>query len=125
MARTPVVSNSSAATTAAFSSQQRAISGTSAAGSRVRIAPAFASSHAKKSASAITPYLTTSASPPANSRSGSEFSTSGSISTPAGWWKAPARFLPRGRFTPVLPPTDESAIASRLVGTWIRAIPRM
>ena len=42
----------------------------------------------------MTPYLTTSASPLRYSRSGSVSSVAVSIQTPAGWWKAPIRFLP-------------------------------
>ena len=50
--------------------------------------------------------------------------SSGSISTSAGWWKAPIRFLPWRALTPVLPPTAESTWASRLVGTAIQSQPR-
>ena len=41
-----------------------------------------------------------------------------------GWWKAPRRFLPSGRSTPVLPPMDESTCATSVVGTWIQGTPR-
>lgn len=39
--------------------------------------------------------------------------------------KAPARFLPAARSMAVLPPTDESTIASRLVGICTNLQPRM
>jgi hypothetical protein len=39
-----------------------------------------------------------------------------SMNTHWGWWKAPIMFLPRGWFTPVLPPTEESTIAITVVG---------
>src|SRR5260370_1087392 len=72
----------------------------------------------------MTPYLTTSARPLRYSRSGRVVSQPVSIQTPAGWWKAPIRFLPRGWLTPTLPPTELSTIASRLVGTINRGRPR-
>ena len=54
------------------------------------------SSHAKKSASTITPYLMTSASPADSSRGGSVFSVLVSASTEIGWWNAPIMFFARG-----------------------------
>ena len=41
-----------------------------------------------------------------------------SATTSDGWKKAPARFLPAARSMAVLPPTEESTIASSDVGTW-------
>ncbi len=68
-------------------------------------------------------------SPPRHSRSGtgasgSVSSTSVSAMTRIGWWKAPIRFLPSGELMPVLPPTEESTCASRLVGTCTKSTPR-
>ena len=40
-----------------------------------------------------------------------------SANTAIGWWNAPTRFLPSGRFTPVLPPIAASTFASSVVGT--------
>ena len=77
----------------------------------------LASSHAKSGASRMRPYLTTSLSPDASSRSGSVRSVAMSISTQVGWWKAPIMFLPSGWLTPVLPPTEESTWAMTVVGT--------
>ena len=57
-------------------------------------------------------------------RSGSVASVSVSASTPTGWWNAPTRFLPSGRFTAVLPPIAASTIASSVVGTCSTAMPR-
>ena len=33
-----------------------------------------------------------------------------------GWWKAPARFFPAARSMAVLPPTEESDAARKVVG---------
>ena len=41
-----------------------------------------------------------------------------------GWWKAPTRFLPWGALMPVLPPTEESTWARRLVGICTKRMPR-
>src|SRR3954468_19053815 len=46
-----------------------------------------------------------------------------SASTIRGWWKAPTRFLPSERLIPVLPPTELSTWASRLVGTCTKGRP--
>src|SRR3546814_8661189 len=42
-----------------------------------------------------------------------------------GGWKAPTRFLPCGRSTAVLPPTEESTIASSVVGGCTQSMPRI
>ena len=47
-----------------------------------------------------------------------------SHSTADGCQKAPTRFLPSGRLTPVLPPMAASTWPSRVVGTWTTATPR-
>ncbi len=47
-----------------------------------------------------------------------------SVMTAMGWWKAPTRFLPKGKSTPVFPPTLASACDTRLVGIWTKSIPR-
>ena len=64
------------------------------------------------------PYLMTSAIPSEKVRSGRVARVSGSISTPLGCQKAPARFFPALRSTAVLPPTEESTWESRVVGIW-------
>ena len=95
-----------------------------AASSSVSRASAFASSQPRKAASKIAPYLTTSASPARSSRGGRVASVAVSISTARGGWKAPTRFLPAGMSTAVLPPTEESTIASSEVGSWMQSMPR-
>ena len=60
----------------------------------------------------------TSAMPAANSRGGSSFRNPVAMKTRRGWWKAPARFLPALRLTPVFPPTELSTIERSVVGTW-------
>src|SRR5256885_342645 len=47
------------------------------------------------------------------------------MSTSEGWWKAPTRFLPAATLIPVLPPTELSTCASRLVGTCTKLQPRL
>ena len=75
--------------------------------------------------SAIGPYLMTSARPADSSRGGSVSSVSRSQTTRSGWWKAPIMFLPSGWLMAVLPPTDESTWASKVVGTCTKGTPRM
>ena len=70
------------------------------------------------------PCLTHSHQPATNSRAGKVVNVPVSITTATGWWKLPTRFFPAGRFTPVLPPTDESIWASKVVGIWIKETPR-
>jgi hypothetical protein len=82
------------------------------------------SSQAKNPASWISPYLMISAAPARSSRNGNVRRVSVSMSTARGWWKAPIMFLPSGWLTPVLPPTDESTWESRVVGTWMKSMPR-
>ncbi len=96
----------------------------SAAGSRARSRSMLASSHSKNGRSRIAPYLITSASPAASSRSGRVSRVDVSAITASGWWKAPIMFFPSGWFTPVLPPTDESTWARSVVGTWMNGTPR-
>ena len=76
-------------------------------------------------ASTIAPYFTTSASPARSSRSGRVASVAVSATTARGGWNAPTRFLPAGRSTAVLPPTEESTIASSVVGTCTQSMPRI
>ena len=78
-----------------------------------------------KTGSAITPCLTTSPRPERNSSSGKVDRVSGSERTSRGEWNAPTRFFPSGRSQPVFPPIDESAIASRDVGTPTQGMPRI
>ena len=70
------------------------------------------------------PYLMTSPMPSRKKRSGKVARVSGSVRTASGWWKAPTRFLPTGRSTPVLPPTLASTWESSVVGTWRKGMPR-
>ena len=65
----------------------------------------------------------TSAMPLIYSRSGRVFKVSGSQSTAEGCQKAPARFLPPLKLTAVFPPTEESTIASSVVGICIKPMP--
>jgi hypothetical protein len=44
--------------------------------------------------------------------------------TRIGWWNAPTRFLPWRELIPVLPPTEESTCASKVVGTCTTSRPR-
>ena len=62
------------------------------------------------------PHFTISASPAIRSRTGRVSRKLTSATTARGWWNAPTRFLPAPRSTPVLPPTEASTIASRVVG---------
>jgi len=103
----------------------RAIASITAASSRAASASACASSQAKKGSSPIAAPFTTSARPARYSRSGRVASVSMSANTARGWWNAPTRFLPAGRLTPVLPPTEESTIASSVVGIWMKSMPRI
>ena len=66
----------------------------------------------------------TSASPLTYSRSGRVVSVLMSATTPRGCQKAPTRFLPAGRFTPVLPPIALSTCATNVVGTCQKCKPR-
>src|SRR5258708_1812046 len=74
--------------------------------------------------SAMNPALITSARPLAYSSPGSDASTAGSASTPAGGWNAPTRFLPSAMLMAVLPPTAASTTASSVVGTSTSGTPR-
>ena len=96
----------------------------SAAGSPASSGSRCASSQPNSTASQIRPYLMTSARPARSSRAGSVASVVVSLTTRAGWWKAPMRFLPPGWLTPVLPPTAESTCASSVVGTCTKVTPR-
>ena len=84
MARRPL-SRSSQPTTCALISQERFTACASAALSRARSRSMLASIQARNSASAIGPYLMTSASPADSSRSGSVSSVSRSQITRTGW----------------------------------------
>ena len=116
---------SSRATTPALKRTAVAIACSSAVASRASRASALASSQAKNAASPMAAAFTTSASPARNSRSGSVARVSMSATTATGWWKAPTRFLPSARSTAVLPPTEESTIASRVVGSCTKRTPRI
>ena len=61
--------------------------------------------------------------PVAGVRAGSPSAATSTI-VANGRWKAPTRFLPSGRSTPVLPPIDESIWATIVVGTWMSGTPR-
>ena len=123
VARTPL-SFSSSSTISALLMHERFIAYASASGSRASTRSQCSSCHAKKAASRMRPYLTTSGRPDTNSRSGRVSRTCVSITTLRGWWKAPIMFLPCGWFTPVLPPTEESTMAITVVGTWMKSTPR-
>src|SRR5205085_11707087 len=69
-------------------------------------------------------YLAISPSPLRYSRGGSVSSTSVSLSTAEGCQKAPTRFFPSGRLTPVFPPMAASTWPSKVVGTATHRTPR-
>ena len=69
-------------------------------------------------------YLAISPRPDVYSRGGRVARTSVSQSTAEGCQKAPTRFLPSGRFTPVLPPMAASTWPSSVVGTCTTRTPR-
>ena len=71
----------------------------------------------KSARPARTPYLMTSAQPSRKISWGRVFKSAVSQSTAVGWWKAPQRFFPAGRSMAVLPPTELSTMAKRVVGT--------
>ena len=71
------------------------------------------------------PVFTASAIPFRSSSSGSVSSVPGSITTRAGQWNAPIRFLPPGRSTAVLPPIAASTWPTSVVGTATHGTPRM
>ena len=73
----------------------------------------------------ITPYLMTSANPVRHWRGGNVFKNDGSSQTSFGCQKAPTKFFPSGRSTPVFPPMAASAMPSSVVGTETNATPRM
>ena len=123
-ARSPC-SSGSRATTAALQAQECAIASASAVSSRASRRCAWTSSQSRNPISMIAPYLTTSASPARSSRSGRVRRVAVSAITARGGWKAPTRFLPAGRSTAVLPPTEESTIASRVVGNCTMSTPRI
>ena len=110
---------------AALCAQLRAMASASAAWSPASRASACPSSQSRNGASVMAPYFTTSARPARNSRAGRVASAAVSASTVRGGWKAPTRFLPWGRSTAVLPPTDESTMASRVVGSCTQSMPRI
>ena len=78
----------------------------------------------RKSSLQIIAYLIISAQPSAKVSSGRVLKVSGSQMTKDGWWKAPTRFLPAGMFTAVLPPTEESMAARKVVGICTKGMPR-
>ncbi len=95
------------------------------ASSRAARASAASASQKKNSSESMTADFATSAQPHAHSRSGSVESVPVSAHTYAGCLNVPTRFLPAVRFTPVLPPTDESTIESSVVGACTSVTPRM
>ena len=114
--RSPV-SRSSFSTTRRLMSQQ--VWMTSSMCSITPLRPPQAASLSKKARSWMQPYLMTSAMPSEKVRSVRVVSTSGSMNTPRGCQKAPARFLPACRSMATLPPTEESTWARRVVGIWM------
>ena len=72
----------------------------------------------------IIPYLMISAQPSASTWGDRVASTLVSHRTRWGWVKVPTRFLPSGRSTAVLPPTEESTTDSKEVGSCTQGMPR-
>ncbi|MPN15887.1 hypothetical protein SDC9_163223 [bioreactor metagenome] len=124
-ARAPVCSRSSSETTASFIREQSETSRRRTPQSRLRIGPAFSSSHERKFQSSPAPYFTASARPCRKSSSFWERRHSTSERTHSAGWKAPTRFFPSGRFAPVFPPMALSAWARRVVGHWMSRMPRI
>ena len=83
-----------------------------------------ASIRENRSLSLMHPALTASAMPSEKYRPGRVERVPMSQSTREGCQKAPTRFLPTSRSTPVLPPTELSTWASREVGICTKGIPR-
>ena len=73
----------------------------------------------RKSLSLMRACFTVSAAPSAKVSAGSVRKVSVSQRTIFGCQKAPARFFPAARSTAVLPPTEESDAARKVVGIWI------
>ena len=122
-----LVSRSSATTTARLMSILRAMMSATRATSRLSsssVSGVFSSS-SNSSGSAITACLTTSPQPSANCSGVRVARHPTSAITTLGCQKAPARFLPAARSIAVLPPTEESTMASRLVGICTNLQPRM
>ena len=78
---------------------------------------AFCSNLVNSSSFQIAAVLTTSAIPLMNSLSGKVDKKVKSTKTYCGCQKLPMKFLPNGVSTAVLPPIEESTIASKVVGT--------
>ena len=93
--------------------------------SRDASASARSVSQKKKSSESITADFAISAQPQRHSRSSRVASVAVEAHTYAGCLNAPTRFFPAARFTPVLPPTEESTIANSVVGTCTTGMPRM
>ena len=110
---------------AALCAQLRAIASASTCPSPASRRSRSASSQVKNSGSPRAPYLTTSARPARSSRAGRLRRVVVSAITARGGWKAPTRFLPWAMSTAVLPPTEESTIASRVVGSCTQSMPRI
>ena len=69
------------------------------------------------SSESITADLAISPHPQAHSLPGSVASVATSAQTSDGWQKVPTKFLPDSRLIAVFPPTEESTIESKVVGT--------
>ena len=93
--------------------------------SRDASAEALSLSQKKNSSESITDDFAISPQPHAHSREGNVESALVEAHTYAGCVKVPTRFLPAERFTPVLPPTEESTMASSDVGACTTVMPRM
>ena len=85
---------------------------------------AHSSSRENSAASPMQPYLITSPRPSRQYSGVRVVKTSGSHKTRLGCQKAPTRFLPWGRSTATLPPTEESTWASSVVGICTNRTPR-
>ena len=72
----------------------------------------------RKSRSAMRPCFTVSAAPSSKTSPGRVRKVSVSQITIRGCQNAPARFFPSARSTAVLPPTEESEAARKVVGIW-------
>src|SRR5581483_2706793 len=94
-------------------------------GSRRQSADLYAAApRASRSWPASSSVFKSSVSPFRRSRSGSVSRRASSITTRAGQWNAPARFLPFAVSTPVLPPIAASTCPTSVVGTATHGTPR-
>ena len=117
-------SRSSASTTSRLIWTLRQITSSSSWGSKPSALMGRAARRRNSASSRMTPCLMTSPHESVKSSGVSVSRQSTSATTSDGWKNAPARFLPASRSTAVFPPTEESTMARRDVGTCTTLHPR-